>query len=593
MKNKKIISMLMALAIVTSAASGYTSVSVFAAEATPVFTETPVEKDYVYGIMEIPYDDFYKAELGESNHITVDAVTSATANKWKTQKGTYTEAATEGNGGIILGVEYYVAVERDIYEKLKGAASPLLDTFKETEEIPVTYKIMDEQGSFSKVQGNVTKLSEVTTALTTKSSYGDYQLNMTGLALTGTVYGAVVKTTDGSSYALRHLENIWRNGAQLSWSTGFSTTEVHENKLSYEHYKSMMGKTIESVEFICNDGIYTVDGINAYVPVKYNGTFEIADSMQTEGASLVTMTGFPEDGNWSLALPEGLKNGSYTNGKISYGTETLPGLYNVTAKDTTNKYVESSASFVVKTDALPVQFKDGKVVGLDNTSAEQTANYIKNISTVAVKSGEKTTNYSASGRGAVSIIAEDGSVNMDAGSKGTLVFAEDGVYELTLASNGYPEFTFSVEKQTTVTATATPTPTKAATPTPTKVVTKVPAKPTAVTPTKAATPTPKAKVTAPKKVTISKASNITGKKLKVVWKKDKTVAGYEIQIATNKKFTSGKKTYTVKKAATTSKTIAGLKKKKTYYVRVRAYKTSGSKKVYGNYSTIKKITIKK
>lgn len=528
MKMKKLLSMLLAMAVTTTSVSVWTAEPVFAEETTcPVSNEAPIEKNYVYGIMKIPYADFYKAELGETNNVTVDAVTSATANKWKTQKGTYSEIAAEGNGGTILGVEYYVAVEHDIYEKLKNTESTLLNTFKEIEEIPATYKVMDEEGNFLAVQGTVMKLNDVTASLTTKSNYGDYQLNMTGLALTGIVYGAVVKTTDGTRYALRHLENIWKNGAQLSWSTGFSTTESHGNKLSYEHCSSMMGKTIESVEFICDNGIYTVDDIDAYVPIKYDGTFQIADADLTAKQTAVTMTGFPEDGNWQLDLPEGLKNPSYENGKIFYDAGTLPGLYTITAKDTNHKYADNSAS----------------------------------------------------GHGAVAIIAEDGSVDLQAGSRGTSVFAEEGTYELTLASNGYPELIFSVEKQKAVTESPTPT----SIPVPTKTATAVL--------TKTVTPTPK--VTAPRKVTISKVSNVKGKKLKVAWKKDKTVAGYQIQIATNKKFTSGKKTYTVKKAATTSKTITGLKKKKTYYIRVRAYKTSDSKKIYGNYSSVKKVTIKK
>ena len=62
--------------------------------------------------------------------------------------------------------------------------------------------------------------------------------------------------------------------------------------------------------------------------------------------------------------------------------------------------------------------------------------------------------------------------------------------------------------------------------------------------------------------------------------------GYEIQYSTSKKFTSG----TTKKVSITStkKKIKSLKKKKTYYVRVRAYKVVDGKKVYGSWSSAKK-----
>lgn len=63
------------------------------------------------------------------------------------------------------------------------------------------------------------------------------------------------------------------------------------------------------------------------------------------------------------------------------------------------------------------------------------------------------------------------------------------------------------------------------------------------------------------------------KQIKVTWKKKNKVTGYQIQVSTSSKFGKSKtKTYTVKKAKTTSKTITSLKSKKKYYVRIRTYK---------------------
>jgi len=62
--------------------------------------------------------------------------------------------------------------------------------------------------------------------------------------------------------------------------------------------------------------------------------------------------------------------------------------------------------------------------------------------------------------------------------------------------------------------------------------------------------------------------------------KQKTqTTGYQIQYATDKKFKSNKKTITVKKNSTTSKTINKLKSKKKYYIHIRAYKSVGNTKV--------------
>ncbi len=69
-------------------------------------------------------------------------------------------------------------------------------------------------------------------------------------------------------------------------------------------------------------------------------------------------------------------------------------------------------------------------------------------------------------------------------------------------------------------------------------------------------------------------------------KKTKQVTGYEIQYATNKKFSKAKKA-TIKSYKTTKTTLKKLSAKKTYYVRVRTYKTVGKTKYYSGWSTVK------
>lgn len=96
-----------------------------------------------------------------------------------------------------------------------------------------------------------------------------------------------------------------------------------------------------------------------------------------------------------------------------------------------------------------------------------------------------------------------------------------------------------------------------------------------------------------KKVTSLKVKNLKKKKVKITWKKIKGAKGYEIVYAKNKKFTKDVNTKKVKKASKTSLTIKGLQKKKTYYFKVRAYNTVNGKTVYGEWSKVKKIKIKK
>ena len=88
----------------------------------------------------------------------------------------------------------------------------------------------------------------------------------------------------------------------------------------------------------------------------------------------------------------------------------------------------------------------------------------------------------------------------------------------------------------------------------------------------------------PKKVSLTKATNIKGKKVKLGWKK---VSEYPVknQYGINKSFKKAKTT--TAKSSLKTKTIKKLKNKKKYYFRMRAYKKVSGTKVYGVYSSKK------
>ena len=129
-------------------------------------------------------------------------------------------------------------------------------------------------------------------------------------------------------------------------------------------------------------------------------------------------------------------------------------------------------------------------------------------------------------------------------------------------------------------------------------------------PTPVPTPSPAQQVTQPTtqndtattsqvKKAASKPKSTNTKKIKaakkavsVEWKKVSGVNGYEIQVATDKKFKKNKKTVTVKKQKTTKTTVKKLKAKKKYYVRVRTYKIVNGKKVYSSWSKVKSVKTK-
>ena len=94
------------------------------------------------------------------------------------------------------------------------------------------------------------------------------------------------------------------------------------------------------------------------------------------------------------------------------------------------------------------------------------------------------------------------------------------------------------------------------------------------------------------KPSIKSLTNTKSKQVTVKYGKNAKATGYVIEYSTSNKFTS-KKTATVKKAATVSKVIKSLTKNKTYYFRIRSYKTVSGTKYYSAYSDIKKIKIGK
>lgn len=249
-----------------------------------------------YVLMNIPYDDFYKAEL-KNNDVKVDTFTSATKQKTRSSlaKGSY---HVNSDGSDITGVTFPVKVS-DISvlkdkKQIKDNASVSITTAIKGKETTTEYKGKDalfesdsysyyvlseepsyykeltvgEDGSFtfSAIKGKsaAPETKQVQAEFKTKSNYGDYQLKFDKTEFnsiintnTDTVYGAVINTTDGTTYGLCHLENIWK-GYELAWSTGY-TTESHGCHLNSEHFESMMGKTIDSVTYYASNGIYTLD----------------------------------------------------------------------------------------------------------------------------------------------------------------------------------------------------------------------------------------------------------------------------------------------------------------------------------------------
>ena len=437
----------------------------------PSEPETPDVTTGTYVLMNIPYDQFYAADV--NNSVKVDAFTSATKNKVRTAGLAGGSYHVDNTGNEITGVTFPVKVGEGVdlskYKKItdessvditvtnRGQTSTATYTGKDAlfesasysyytlSETPKYYKEVtlnaDGSLSFGKTQGTAQKVSGVTPELTTQTSYGDYQLNLDGLENTifqsGTqVYGVIISTKEGNDYGMRHLENIWRV-TELAWCTGF-TSAVHNCPTSSAHYVNMMGQHINKVTYYTSQGIYEIPVDNLYVPKKAGQTVKVADAKVSAGEAEITVSNLPTDFSPKYKI-DGL-DFTVENGKIVF-KNAKKGKYTLTVSDKNNNYAEMTTTFILSADSAPASYNNDNenpaITKNADASDEEFADYIKNITSVSVNGKS----YAASGRGAVKVINEDGSLKTDA-----TPFAEGDTFEIVVTSIGYPEVKFVYTK---------------------------------------------------------------------------------------------------------------------------------------------------
>lgn len=422
------------------------------AEAIVMLDKAGATEQFAYVIMNVPYDDFYKAE-GVTAVNGVDAVTSATMRKSRMNTadgltaGTYYKTAEDEKSDAIRGVVCTVRVAKSDLAKLNASLTEHDDYYYTTlDSVPENYKELaigkDGSYSFGKTTAAVDTetLKDTTVTFKTSSKYGDYQMKFSTNVLEkiGRAYGATVTTTDGTSYAMRSLENVWNGKSlELAWSVGFTTT-AHGNPLVSDDYVSMMGKTIKSVAFYTVDGkIYSLD-CEQYVPVKFaTENFAVENALADSGSTSVEMKDFPKDyeAEYKVTDAKGneLEGASVKDGKISWTGTPATGKYTLTVSDKSGKYASFSAAFELQTSAMPAAYQASnlRVAGADGASAEELSSFLSNVSSVNVNGK----NYSASGRGSVAVINSKGFVDLTA-SPFTGMKAGD-TYKISVKATGY------------------------------------------------------------------------------------------------------------------------------------------------------------
>ena len=95
----------------------------------------------------------------------------------------------------------------------------------------------------------------------------------------------------------------------------------------------------------------------------------------------------------------------------------------------------------------------------------------------------------------------------------------------------------------------------------------------------------------PSKTSIKSIKKLKKNQAKLTWKKVKNATGYEVY-QSMKKNSGYKKVKTITKNKTVTYKAGKLKKKKTYYFKIRTYRKAGGTTYYGNYSNVKKMKVK-
>ena len=451
-----------------------------------------------YVLMNIPYDDFYKAEL-KNNDVKVDTFTSATKQKTRSAlaKGSY---HVNADGSDITGVTFPVKVS-DISvlkdkKQIKDDASVSITTTIKGKESTTDYNGKDalfesdsysyyilskepsyykeltvkEDGSFvfSAIEGKsaTPETKQIKAEFKNESKYGDYQLKFDKDEFksiintdTDTVYGAVINTTDGTNYGLCHQENIWK-GYEIAWSTGY-TTEVHGCPIDSEHFKSMIGKTIDSVTYYASNGIYTLDIDNVKIQDKTDeadykyvyagltwaqywaaeGVYAAGDASSSDAKDRRGETDLGAfDAVTRATTNHGLHRGSFQAVAVIEGSK---GSYTVSHWE--------GRSTVVFTDGKKATYNRGSLTFEDGTTDEMTDYKVTGLKYVPVK--VKTSDYEAfkntyavvendgtltGGFGEVNLQSYSLTADVTAKTNGlkTVTKNEDGTFSFSARANG-------------------------------------------------------------------------------------------------------------------------------------------------------------
>lgn len=320
--------------------------------------------DYSYVLMNIPYDEFYKAELNE-NAAAVDAVSSATKNK--TRIGTLAGGSYHVNpdGSDITGVTYPVRVKTSDLSGLKKvtdsdsvsitvkkSGKDETSTYTGREALfesasysyyalsstPSYYKeatLTNGKWSFGKATGAASEDTATIAKFKTPGHHADYEIKVESdkIEKGQKVYAVVLTDTDGNSYGLRHVVEIWR-----------------ATELGFEADSPIVGKTIKTITYYTDNGVIKLNlAQEQYIP-QQAATATVTEADFAAGETTVTLSNdLPSDFTAAYSFTvngEASNFFTYADGKITWdesASDILSGTYQLVIHDDSGKYADITA----------------------------------------------------------------------------------------------------------------------------------------------------------------------------------------------------------------------------------------------------------
>lgn len=454
--------------------------------------QVPEEKKYVYGAVNLPYADYYYGELNDVEedaalHLDVvdpaaalraegyyDAVTSATNVKSEKYETTYYTENDDDSVTVEGIANVAIAVPEELYNEAKEAIeagtacqNQLLTivgnmTVNEDQTVvPAEYKVLNGDGTLTAMRdtNEAITVSDATIEVSTNTTYGNYQLSIVEadadnslLPSSSNMEGVLITMTDGSKYAMLHVDNLWLRTGEIAWATTENFIVHGANILKYKSFEDTVGKSVASVRYIIRDGAdvtYTAGENGAYLPLLHDGAATVEATPISAGSVTITLADLPETYQ-ATAVMDGIET-TYANGVLTFSPDAVqPGSYAITVSDASGVYAPISVNVVLTTEQMPAVFDTAtnSIVAAEGINEADFANYLSKLSKATVNGEE----YSLSGRGSTKIFdTKTGALDLEVTKNNEPIFAESGDYEIIVTATGYTvplQFTVTVPEKT-------------------------------------------------------------------------------------------------------------------------------------------------